>query len=62
MNKSDSNRIHELCSMIATEQAPEKFRRLVEELNHLLNKKEDRLLHQDHSPVDDPPLGNSDNF
>ena len=48
--------------MIATEQAPEKFRRLVEELNHLLNKKEDRLLHQDHSPVDDPPLGNSDNF
>lgn len=48
--------------MIAMEQAPEKFRRLVEELNHLLNKKEDRLLHQDRSPVDDPPLGNSDNF
>ena len=37
MNKADSDRIHELCSLIAVEQNREKFLRLVEELNRILS-------------------------
>jgi hypothetical protein len=37
MNKADSERIHELCSLIAVEQDHQKFLRLVEELNNILS-------------------------
>jgi len=36
MNQTDSDRVHELCSRIATEQNNQKFLKLVEELNYLL--------------------------
>lgn len=36
MNKAQSDRIHELCSRIATEQDHKKFLTLVEELNRVL--------------------------
>lgn len=37
MNKSDSDRIHELCSRIAVEEDPDKFTMLVTELNRILS-------------------------
>jgi hypothetical protein len=40
MNKSESERIQELCSLIAVEQNREKFLKLVQELNQLLSAKE----------------------
>ena len=43
MNKSDSDRIHELCSLIAVEQNREKFLQLVEELNRSLSAHETRF-------------------
>jgi hypothetical protein len=43
MNKADSNRIHELCSLIAVEQDRQKFLNLVEELNRILAAKDGRL-------------------
>ena len=43
MNKSDSDRIHELCSLLAVEQNREKFLRLVEELNRILSVHETRF-------------------
>jgi hypothetical protein len=43
MNKSDSDRIHELCSLIAVEQNREKFLQLVEELNRILSAHETRF-------------------
>jgi hypothetical protein len=43
MNKFDSDRIHELCSLIAVEQDREKFIELVDELNRILEAKGDRL-------------------
>jgi hypothetical protein len=44
MNKADSERIHELCSLIAEEKDPHKFQEtLVEELNRILDAKEQRL-------------------
>jgi hypothetical protein len=43
MNKADSDRIHELCSLIALEQDHTKFLALVEELNHILSSKEASL-------------------
>ncbi len=43
MNQADSDRIHELCSLIAVEQDREKFLALVEELNRLLAAKDRRL-------------------
>ena len=43
MNKADSDRIHELCSLIDKEQDREKFLILVHELSQILNKKEARL-------------------
>jgi len=45
MKKADSDRIQELCSIIAVEQNREKFLKLVEELNHLLGAKNERLSH-----------------
>jgi hypothetical protein len=36
MNKSQSDRIHELCSQIAAEHDHKKFLNLVEELNRIL--------------------------
>jgi hypothetical protein len=44
MNKAESDRIHELCSLIAVEQDRAKFIDLVEELNHILEAKGERLL------------------
>ena len=48
MNKADSDRIHQLCSLIAVEQDREKFLHLVEELNAILTAKDMRL--QDRKP------------
>jgi hypothetical protein len=57
MNKADSDRIHELCSLIAVEQDPQKFLSLCEELNRILCAKEER--HQNKKPYqagNDSPL------
>jgi hypothetical protein len=43
MNKADSDRIRELCALIAVEQDREKFMRFVEELNTILWAKDERL-------------------
>jgi hypothetical protein len=43
MNKAESDRIHELCSLIAVEKDRHKFLTLVEELNGILAAKDDRL-------------------
>jgi len=43
MNKADSDRIHELCSLIAVEQDRQKFLQLCEELNRILGVKRERL-------------------
>jgi len=43
MNKTDSDRIHELCALIAVEQDREKFLELCEELNRILGAKRERL-------------------
>ena len=48
MNKADSDRIHELCSLIAVEQNRQRFLKLVEELNRILGAKKERL--QDNQP------------
>jgi len=48
MNRADSDRIHELCSLIAVEQNRQRFLKLVEELNRILGAKEERL--QDNQP------------
>jgi hypothetical protein len=37
MNQKDSDRIHELCSLIEQEQDRDKFLALVKELNRILN-------------------------
>jgi hypothetical protein len=43
MNKADSDRIHELCSLIAVEQDRQKFLQLCQELNRILDVKRERL-------------------
>jgi hypothetical protein len=43
MNKSESDRIHELCSLIAVEQDRMKFLALVGELNRILEANDQRL-------------------
>jgi hypothetical protein len=43
MNKTESDRIHALCSLIAAEQDREKFQALVEELNRILSAHDERL-------------------
>ena len=43
MNKTESDRIHELCSLIAVEQDRQKFLQLCEELNRILAVKRERL-------------------
>lgn len=43
MNKRDSDRIHELCSLIELEQDREKFMTLVQELNRILTAHDARL-------------------
>jgi hypothetical protein len=43
MNKTDSDRIHELCSLIAAEQDRAKFLDLVGELNRILEVNDQRL-------------------
>jgi len=47
MNKDDSDRVHELCSLIAVEQDHKKFLKLVEELNRILSA-QDRRLQNEH--------------
>ncbi|MFY9843765.1 MAG: hypothetical protein WA718_20295 [Terriglobales bacterium] len=37
MNKSDNERVHELCGLIVLEQDPEKFKKLCQELNRILS-------------------------
>jgi hypothetical protein len=43
MNKAQSDRIHELCSQIATEQDHKKFLTLVQELNRILSAHDQSL-------------------
>lgn len=43
MKKADSDRIHELCSLIEIEEDPEKFLILVTELNRILSTEGARL-------------------
>jgi hypothetical protein len=43
MKKDESDRIHELCSLIAVEQDRKKFLTLVEELNRILSAQHGRL-------------------
>jgi hypothetical protein len=43
MTPAERERLQSLCERIATEQDHEKFVRLVEELNDLLNHKQQRL-------------------
>lgn len=43
MTERDSERIQELCSLIAVEQDRRKFMTLVEELNRILSNQEHRL-------------------
>ena len=43
MNKTESDRIHELCSLIAVEQDRQKFLQFCEELNRILGVKRERL-------------------
>ena len=43
MNKADSDRIHELCSLIAAEQDRQKFLELCKELNRILSAMDQRL-------------------
>lgn len=43
MNKRESDRIHELCSLIAVEQDRRKFLELVGELNRILEANDQRL-------------------
>jgi hypothetical protein len=50
MNKSESDRIHQLCLLIENEQDRQKFLILVEELNDILSAKDARL--QNKKPVD----------
>ncbi len=47
MNKEDTDRIHELCSLIAVEQDHQKFLNLVGELNRILSAKDRRLQNVD---------------
>jgi hypothetical protein len=43
MNKTETDRIHELCSLIAVEQDRHKFLELVGELNRILEANDQRL-------------------
>jgi hypothetical protein len=43
MNPADSDRIQELCSLIAVEQDREKFLELIEKLNGILSTQGQRL-------------------
>ena len=43
MNKADSDRVQQLCSLIAVEQDHQKFLTMVEELNRILSRKDERL-------------------
>lgn len=43
MKKAESDRVHELCSLIEKEQDQRKFLDLVKELNEILSAKEARL-------------------
>jgi hypothetical protein len=47
MNQADSDRIHELCSRISVEQDRQQFLKLVEELNRILEAKDERLRNHD---------------
>lgn len=43
MNKNESDRIHELCSLIAVESDHKKFLHFVEELNRILSAQDEDL-------------------
>jgi hypothetical protein len=51
MNNADSDRIQELCSLIAVEQDQRKFLQLCVELNRILDAKRERL--QNKKPGDE---------
>lgn len=43
MKKADSDRIQQLCSLIAVEQDHQRFLAMVEELNRILSRKDENL-------------------
>ena len=47
MKKAESDRVHDLCLLIAKEQDREKFLVLVQELNRILSAKDERLKTKD---------------
>jgi len=57
MNKIESDRIHQLCSLIAVEQDRRKFLKLVEELNRILEANDQRLKGND-QPLKGNHVGN----
>jgi hypothetical protein len=57
MNQKDSDRIHELCSLIELEQDREKFITLVTELNRILTAHDARLRSDGPEDLDDPDDG-----
>jgi hypothetical protein len=44
MNQEESEQMNRLCELIQAEQNPERFMRLVDKLNQLLERNEKRLL------------------
>ncbi len=58
MNKTESDRIHELCSLIAVEQDRRKFLELVSELNRILEMNDRRLKEVNDQPLKGNPVGN----
>lgn len=46
MHRTENDRIHELCSLIAVEEDRSKFLELVGELNRILETKDERLKKQ----------------
>jgi hypothetical protein len=58
MNKTESDRIHELCSLIAVEQDRRKFLDLVSELNRILETNDRRLKEVNDQPLKGNPVGN----
>lgn len=58
MNKTENDRIHELCSQIAVEQDRRKFLEFVAELNRIFEVNEQRLKEVEQPKVKGDPVGN----
>jgi hypothetical protein len=58
MNRTESDRIHELCSLIAVEQDRRRFLELVAELNRILKLNDQRLKEVNDTQVKRDHVGN----